>query len=247
MESQLKGLSLATNTKVVQFTVSFRQSLGEGHFDKYNRSMKRRSILSQSMEQPHKLISEASKGRPRTFEVKQAVVVTKGRASVLECELGGNTAWIVPLPMRTAIELRVCDATGKKFSYSLGLGSLVSVVMELRRGARVSDMHGIVVVTFFFVVCGEVEIISVIPSRNDRSVCAMLANLTPLQDPLIRAASTDGGVMPIEVELIGSWARKWVQAADAGEALSALTGPGMRNKQSICSNWPIDTYPRDPA
>ena len=108
-------------------------------------------------------------------------------------------------------------------------------------------MHGIVVVTFFFVVCGEVEIISVIPSRNDRSVCAMLANLTPLQDPLIRAASTDGDVMPIEVELIGSWARKWVQAADAGEALSALTGPGMRNKQSICSNWPIDTYPRDPA
>ena len=246
-ECQLKIISTATNTKIVHFTVSFRQSLGASHFDKFNRNESRRSFLSQSMENPGKLISETSKHKARTFEVKEAVLVKKGVASVLVCELGGSTGWVVPLPVRMMIELRVRDATGKQLSYTLGLGSLVSVVMELRYGARVSDRHGIVVVTFFFVVCGEVQVLSITPLKSDHGVCTMLANLTPLQGPLLGAASTDDDTMSLEMELVGSWARKWVQALGAGGALSAHDCHGMTSLKSICSNCAIETYPRGSA
>ena len=75
----------------------------------------------------------------------------------------------------------------------------------------------------------------------------MLANLTPVQGPLLRAASTDDDTMHLEVELIGSWARKWVPALGAGGALSAHDCHGMTSLKSICSNCAIETYPRESA
>ena len=126
-----------------------------------------------------------------------------------------------------SLEVRLRRADGTRSSYTFGLRGLVSLVMELKPGVRVADLHSIVVVTFLFVVCGKVEVVSFIPLKNDRGICTMLANLKPLQAPLLKAASTDGDTIPPEVELVGSWAHGLLQPAGAAQALSAPIRPGI--------------------
>lgn len=228
---ELKAASVATNTSLIHFTASFRQSMAPGQFTKYTTCMARRSLLAQGMLSPGKLMNPDSKNRSRTFEVKQITLVKDGCAFSLVCELGGATGWIIPQPTRMSLEIRLRRANGTRSSYTFGLRGLVSLVMELKPGVRVADLHSIVVVTFLFVVCGKVEVVSFIPLKNDRGICTMLANLKPLQAPLLKAASTDGDTIPPEVELVGSWARGWLQPAGAAEALSAPIRPGIISRK----------------
>ena len=204
-EEYLKNISVATNTKVVHFTGTFRQALQADHLSKYTPNMQRRSFFAQALESPGKLVDVNSKNRARTFGAKEIILVMNGRASILNCKLGGATGWIIPLPNRMSLEVRVRESDGKTSSYMVGLRAVLSVVMELVPGARVADTNAIVAVTFFFVVRGEIQLLSVVPRKGDRGVCKMLVNLKALQVQFLASASVGGGMISREVEVVTSW------------------------------------------
>ena len=122
----------------------------------------------------------------------------------MSCVLGGATAWVHPRTTSKTLEVAVHSASTRD-TYTIGLDELVSATMEIRTRSRVADVHSVVAISMFFVVAGDVQIISLVPIRNDQSACVMLANLDAMKQPLIGASSSGFDSPPIEVELPLSW------------------------------------------
>ena len=198
-----------------------------GRFDPHT---KRRSLLAQGCELPSKLIKETSGGRSRSVEVSNVMFIAGGEAKQVSCVLGGATAWVHPRTAGKTLEVSVHSA-GTRDTYTIGLDALVSATMEIRTGSRVADVHGVVAISLFFVVAGDVQIISFVPLRNDQSACVMLANLDAMKQPLIGASSTGFDSPPIEVELPLSWCD-----ADSNVLVSS-TGSGSMMMQCLKTPW----------
>ena len=218
------GVAEATNRRLRTFTLNFRASLAKtGGLTQFDGALKRRSLLAQGMEQPLKLMKASSKGRGRSIEVSDITLVLGGQAWHLECSLDGPAAWFQPQPTRNEFHVSVYSM-GERLTYTVGFGALVSVTMEIKPESRVGDVNGVFAITMFFVVAGEVQVVSIVPLKSDQSACVMLANLAALKDPLLRAASTGSGTLPIEVQVPLAWSSAVLSSEASGAPVDSPSG-----------------------